>query len=222
MEYYNKPIGDVLKELGTSEERGLSTSEVNARLEKYGRNEIKEEKGISVFKLMAEQFKSFIVLILIIAVAISLAIAHYFDAAVIGVILVINAVLGFVQEYKAEKSIAALKKLASLKAVVVREGVEHEIDARELVPGDIVLIETGEKIPADCRLLEIVNLETQEAVLTGESLPVKKEIKVFKHLCKECNKSLVKRKSKHGFFWACSGYPDCKTIYKNNKNKPQF
>ncbi|MBW2993016.1 calcium-translocating P-type ATPase, SERCA-type, partial [Candidatus Woesearchaeota archaeon] len=92
----------------------------------------------------------------------------------------INAILGFVQEYRAEKSIEALKKLASLKAVVVREGVEHEINARELVPGDIIMIETGEKIPADCRLLDIVNLETQEAVLTGESLPVKKEIKVLR------------------------------------------
>ncbi len=178
MEYYNKPIGDVLKELKT-EERGLSTDEAKERLLKYGHNEIKEEKPISVFMIFIHQFKSFIIAILLIALIISLVISHYLDAIVIGVILVLNAVLGFVQEYKAEKSIEALKKMASLKAIVVRDGIEHEIEARNLVPGDIIILETGEKVPADARLLDIVNLQTQESVLTGESVPVEKQVKVL-------------------------------------------
>jgi len=178
MEYYNKPIGDVLKELKT-EEKGLSTEEAKERLLKYGHNEIREEKPISVFMIFIHQFKSFIIAILVIALVISLVISHYLDAIVIGVILVLNAVLGFVQEYKAEKSIEALKKMVSLKAVVVRDSIEHEIDARELVPGDIIILETGEKIPADARLLDIVNLQTQEAVLTGESVPIEKQVKVL-------------------------------------------
>ena len=175
MKHYARSVEETVKNLGTSAEKGLTEQEVRARLEKYGKNEIKEEKPVSAFQMFINQFRSFIVIILVIAVIISVVIVHYLDAAVIAVILVINAVLGFVQEYKAEKSIEALKKMASLRAVVIRNGKEQKIDAKELVPGDVIVLETGEKIPADARLIKIVNLETQEAALTGESVPEPKE-----------------------------------------------
>jgi len=174
MRYHAQSYKEVLQDLHSSE-TGLSKEEAALRLQKYGLNEIKEEKRVSPVKIFLSQFKSFIVGILIIAVLISLFVHEYIDAAVIGAILILNAIMGFVQEYKAEKSIEALKKMASLKAVVLRDGKEQQIDAKELVPGDIILLETGEKIPADSRMIEVINLQTQEAALTGESLPVKKE-----------------------------------------------
>ncbi|MBD3354696.1 calcium-translocating P-type ATPase, SERCA-type [Candidatus Woesearchaeota archaeon] len=183
--YYDKEIKEVLKELDTEEE-GLSSSEAKKRLEKYGRNKLKEEKGISGFKIFIEQFKSPLIWVLIAAMLISIAVAFIekenglrvkdlTDAIVIFVILVLNAVLGFIQEYKAEKAIEELKKLASLKATVLRDGKEKDVDAEELVPGDVVLIETGDRIPADARIIEEHEMETQEAALTGESTPVAKE-----------------------------------------------
>ena len=175
---HNKQIEEVFKELKTSEE-GLSEKEEGARLKKYGPNEITQAKKISPIKIFIEQFHSFVIYILIAALIISLFLGETVDAIVIGVIVVLNAVFGFIQEYKAEKSIEALKKLASLKATVLRDGKEKEIDAKLLVPGDIIVLETGDKIPADSRLIKIVELQTQEASLTGESLPVKKELKVL-------------------------------------------
>jgi len=179
VKYHSKTIDETVTNLDSSIEKGLTTSQVNERLIKYGKNEIKEEIHTTALQIFINQFKSFIVMILIIAVIISAVIHHYVDAAVIGVILILNTVLGFIQEYKAEKSIEALKKMASLKAVVIRDGKEQKIDAKELVPGDIIVLETGEKIPADARLIKIVNLEAQEAALTGESLPEAKEEKIF-------------------------------------------
>ncbi|MBW2992250.1 calcium-translocating P-type ATPase, SERCA-type [Candidatus Woesearchaeota archaeon] len=173
--YHSKSPEDVLRLLNTTK-KGLSDTEIENRLIKYGKNEIKHEEKINPVKLFLEQFKSFIVGILLAAVIISLVIGEHLDAAVIGIILILNAILGFIQEYKAEKSIEALKKLTSLKAVVIRKGEKKKIDASEIVPGDILVLETGEKIPADARLLETINLETQEAALTGESVPVKKII----------------------------------------------
>jgi len=179
MKYHAQTKQEVLKGLHSSE-KGLTNEEVELRIKKSGLNEIREGKKISPIKIFLSQFKSFIVGILLIAVIISLAINEYIDAAVIAVILILNATMGFVQEYKAEKSIEALKKMASLKAIVIRDGKEKQIDAKELVPGDIIILETGEKIPADARLLEIINLQTQEAALTGESLPIKKEERIIR------------------------------------------
>jgi Ca2+-transporting ATPase len=173
MDFYNKKLDFVFSELGSTT-RGLSSSQVSDNLKKYGPNEIKNKKEISPLQIFLEQFKSFIIWILIFAAVISAVIGEWIDAAAIAVILIVNAVLGFVQEYKAEKAIEALKKLASLKAVVLRDGIEKEIDATELVPGDIVILVEGEKVPADCRLFEIASLQTQEASLTGESTPVEK------------------------------------------------
>ncbi len=176
--FYNESAEKIIESLKTKKQ-GLSTKEAALRLRRYGPNEIKAEKKIHPFTIFLKQFKSFIVYILITAIVVSALIGEYLDAGVIFAILILNAVFGFIQEYKAEKSIEALKKLASFKAKVIRDGKTEEIDAVNIVPGDIILIEVGDKIPADARLLEISNLQTLESALTGESLPVKKEVEAL-------------------------------------------
>lgn len=176
--WHDKKEQEIFKVLKTSKD-GLGEKEAEKRLQEYGYNEIKDAKKISAVKIFLEQFHSFVIYILIVALVISIFIGENADAIVIGVIVVLNAIFGFVQEYKAEKSIEALKKLASLKATVIRDGKEKEIEAKLLVPGDIIKLEIGDKIPADSRIFELINLQTQEAALTGESLPVKKELKVL-------------------------------------------
>lgn len=170
---YTKTIHQLFQELRTSE-KGLSKTEAHLRLQKYGPNQLIEKKKINPFIIFLRQFRSIVVYILIGAVIISIVLGEYIDSMVIISILIFNAIFGFLQEYKAEKSIEALKKLASLKAKVIRENQIHEIDAKELVPGDILLLEEGDKIPADARIIEIVHLKTQEASLTGESNSVEK------------------------------------------------
>ncbi|TKJ17847.1 ATPase [Candidatus Woesearchaeota archaeon B3_Woes] len=177
-DYHTKSIEETLKNLETKD-KGLTQEEANKRLIRYGPNEIKDTEQISPLNIFISQFKSFLVAILFIAVIVSLIIDHKIDAFVIAIILILNAILGFVQEYKAEKSIQALKKLASQQSVVLRDGKEKKINSTELVPGDIIILETGEKIPADSRLIESINLHTQEASLTGESTPVTKDIKTL-------------------------------------------
>jgi len=167
-----------LRELGTSD-KGLLESEASERIKKYGPNEIKEGKKISPWQIFFNQFKSTVIWILIIAIVISAFLKEYIDAIVVLVIIILIAVLGFVQEYRAERAIEALKKLASLKATVLRDNQKKEIDSRELVPGDIIILETGDKVPADARLIEVFNLQAQEAALTGESQPVKKHIDIL-------------------------------------------
>ncbi len=178
MHYHALNISDVFKALNSSR-KGLTEAEAKARLEKYGLNEIKEKKPISAFKIFLSQFASPIIWILLGAIIISLIIKEQTDAVVIAAIVILNAVFGFVQEFKAGKAIEALKRMAGLKATVIRDGEEKEIRAEELVPGDILVLETGDKIAADARLIESVNLQTQEAALTGESLPVKKELTIL-------------------------------------------
>ncbi|MFQ5648043.1 MAG: calcium-translocating P-type ATPase, SERCA-type, partial [Candidatus Aenigmatarchaeota archaeon] len=164
----------VLKELETTKD-GLSKEEAGKRLEKFGPNQLARKKRIRPFVILARQFKSFLIAILFVAVLISFAIGHLTDALVILAILIANAVLGFVQEYRAEKALKALKKLAVPKAIVVRGGRQHEIPAEELVPGDIIILEQGGKVPADARLLEETKaLKIDESMLTGESVPVEK------------------------------------------------
>ena len=175
---HDKKIDDIFRELKTNKE-GLTDAEANERLKKYGYNEIKREKKISPIKILLQQFNNVLIYILIAAVIVSIFLNEKEDAIIIGIIVIVNAIIGFRIEYKAEKSIEALKKLASLKATVIRDGHEKDIDSKLLVPGDIVKLETGDKIPADSRLIEIVELKTQEASLTGESSPVKKELKTL-------------------------------------------
>lgn len=163
-----------LKDLASDEHLGLMEGEVKRRLEKYGFNELKKEEKTSPLTFFFNQFKNILILILLAAIALSALVGEVVDAAIIAVIVVFCAVLGFVQEYRAERALDALKKMLSPTIRVLRGGKEEEIPSTELVPGDILLLEAGDRIPADARLLEAHSLKCDEAPLTGESLPVTK------------------------------------------------
>ncbi len=163
----------VVKEL-ESRESGLSAHEAAERLKKYGPNKLMEEKKRSAVSIFLAQFKSFLIVLLILATVLSAAIGNFLDAAAIAVILFLNAILGFWQEFKAEKSLQALKKYAAQKSIVLRNGEKTEVLSEEIVPGDIVILEEGMRIPADIRLLESYSLHIDESALTGESTPVEK------------------------------------------------
>jgi len=165
----------LLEKLSTSAQQGLSSQEARQRLASFGKNELEEKKGRSPFKIFLSQFNDFMIWILIAAAFISgVIVREITDAIVILIILVINSVLGFVQEYRAEKALQALKELASPTAKVIRDGQELQVNSNLLVPGDIVKLTAGDLVPADCRVLEQVNLQTNEAPITGESMPVDK------------------------------------------------
>ncbi len=155
---------------------GLSSQEAARLLSQYGKNEITSGKKIRPLEIFLSQFKSFLILILFFAAGLAFLAGERIDTIFILIIILLNAIFGFIQEYKAEKAIAALKNLVVTKVRVIRDGKEIEIDATELVPGDIFIIGEGQKIPADAKLLEAVNLEVNEASLTGESIPVAKEV----------------------------------------------
>jgi len=159
-------------------EKGLSAEEAERRLREFGPNELVERKRITPLQIFLGQFKDIFVIMLLIAIIISFGIGDVPEAFTIVAIVVLNAVVGFVQEYRSEKAMEAMKKLTAPKARILRGGKEMMIAAREVVPGDIVLLEAGDRIPADGRLLDVVDLKTDEAVLTGESTPVEKEIGV--------------------------------------------
>lgn len=178
--WHKLDIKEVYAKLSTSES-GLSDKEAQLRLERYGYNELKEKKKVTSLQLFINQFKNFLIFILIIAMLVSLFLGEIIDAAAIGTILMLNAFFGFYQERKAEHALEALKKIAAPKAKVVRAGQTRFLPARELVPGDVILLETGDKVPADARIFEELNLKIDEAVLTGESVAVKKtSVKVSK------------------------------------------
>jgi Ca2+-transporting ATPase len=164
----------VLRELNTDPHKGLTEDEVKKRLEKYGYNELKKEEGISPLTLLINQFKNVLIIILLIATVLSALVGETFDAALILVIVAFCAVLGFIQEYRAERALEALKKMLSPTITALRGGKEEEVPSKELVPGDILLLEAGDKIPADARLIENHSLRCDEAPLTGESVPVGK------------------------------------------------
>jgi Ca2+-transporting ATPase len=153
---------------------GLTTVEASGRMEQYGQNQLIEATRPGFLKLLLEQFNDFIVMLLIVAALISALLGEWIDASAILTIVVLNAVLGLVQEHRADEALAALQKMAAPDAHVLRDGKRITIQARELVPGDIVYLEAGNHVPADLRLLEAVNLQIEEAALTGESLPVHK------------------------------------------------
>lgn len=176
--YHDEAADAVLKTLDTSE-TGLSSGEAENRLKKYGKNELKEEEKTSVFKLLFSQFKSFLILILIVAALVSAFLGEIVDALVILFTVFLAGVLGFVQEYRAEESIKLLKSLTSPEALVVRDGKEVKVPSSLLVPGDILILQAGDRIPADARLLEAQSLKIDESSLTGESVPVEKSIKIL-------------------------------------------
>lgn len=173
--YYDESVSDVFARLQSSQQ-GLSHEDARNRLIKEGPNELVHKKGDSKLKIFFRQFNNFLIYILIFATLVSAYLGEWVDAIAILVILLFNAVFGFVQEYNAEKSIDALRKMAGLKALVIRNGKETHIDVKELVPGDVIVLATGDKIPADARLIESVQLKTQESTLTGESSGVEKII----------------------------------------------
>jgi len=177
-DWYKESIADVVNLLESNTENGLSKDIVASRLEKVGLNELVEKGTKSPWKILLEQFTETMVLVLVAAAAISFLLHEYLDAFVILIILILNAILGFVQEYKAEKAIAALKEMSVPSVLVKRDGRVQEVPAKELVPGDIVIFETGNVVPADCRLIESINLRVQESALTGESEPVSKSSKI--------------------------------------------
>ncbi|MCL5046421.1 MAG: HAD-IC family P-type ATPase, partial [Actinobacteria bacterium] len=170
---------EVLDRLETNETNGLKTHDAEARLSRHGHNQLAGFKKFSLIKLFAEQFQDFMVLVLLGATAISYFLGEIGDAITIVAIVLLNAVLGFVQEFRAEKSLDALKKLAAPTAKVIRDGEETEIPATDVVPGDILYLEPGDRVPADARLISVVSLEVEEAALTGESLPVRKRTSVI-------------------------------------------
>ena len=187
--FYSKSLDEVMHDLDVTHE-GLTSQEAQQRLEKYGYNELVAKKRKSALSMFLGEFKDIFILLLIAAVIFSAAIGYYdvitgaaegfmeamADAIIIGAIVILVAVLGFVQEYRAEKAIEAMKKLAAPKARVVRNGEEVIVPAKEIVPGDILALESGDHVPADARIIEAIELKTSEAVLTGESASVNKDV----------------------------------------------
>ena len=173
--WHTQTIEQTFAEL-KSQLSGLSTAEVTERALQYGANEIQAAKRISPWEILLEQFKNILILILLGATAISLFLGHGIESIAIAVIVLFAVLLGFIQEYRAERAIEALKQMAAPTASVLRDGTEVKIPARELVPGDVILLHTGDRMPADARLLESINLQIEEAALTGESVAVEKHV----------------------------------------------
>ena len=171
----NQNIKDILKKLDATKE-GLSTKEAEKRLATYGYNELPETKKESNFKKFINQFKNNLIVVLLIAGILSVAIGNLKDSAVIFLVIIVNGVMGFLQEYRADKAIEVLKAMVQSKVIVIRDGAKKEIPSRELVPGDIITIEDGDKLSATVRLIESINLQIDESSLTGESFPVSKSV----------------------------------------------
>ena len=173
--WHTLAVGEAVDLLGADLSRGMTDGQAANRLERYGRNELEEAPRPGFWKNLVDQFNNFIVIVLIVASAVSAVLGDYFEAAAIMAIVVLNAALGVIQERRAEQALAALRKLAAPDAFVIRDGHRQRIPARDLVPGDVVLLESGNFIPADLRLVEAVNLRIDESTLTGESRAVSKE-----------------------------------------------
>ena len=174
--WYQKSIDETLKQFNIEADIGLSQKDIPNLREKYGLNELVEKKKTSILEMFIDQFKDYMIAILIIASILSFFIGEPVDAIVIISIVIINAFIGVFQEYKANQALEALKKMASPNAHVIRDGEISVIPSRELLPGDVVLLKTGDYVPADVRIIESVNLQIDEAALTGESVPVDKEV----------------------------------------------
>ena len=179
-DWYRVSSEDVVRQLESDTKLGLTDQQVQARLQRYGLNELVDAGGRGPGEILIEQFSGAMVIMLIVAAIVSAFLHEYTDAVVILAIVLLNAALGFVQEYRAEKALAALKKMALPTVRVRRDGSIREVSSLKLVPGDIVLMEVGNYVPADCRLMDSVNLRVQEAALTGESEAVSKHARTLK------------------------------------------
>jgi len=172
--WYEKSGNEVIKELNSNLENGLNSTEVSKRISKYGYNKLAEKKKKSTIVKFLQQLKDVLIYVLIVAAVISIALREYSDAVIIMIVVIANAVIGLMQEQRAEQAMDALKKLSSPKAYIKREGKILEIPSEEIVPGDIVILDAGRYIPCDIRILESANLKIEESALTGESIPVDK------------------------------------------------
>lgn len=173
--FEQKSVHDTLAQVQSNQDNGLSEREVQERLQKYGKNELVEGRHKTILEAFLEQLNDPLIFVLFVAVIISMLLHEVSDALIIVSVIMVNAVVGVIQEGKAQKALDSLKRLASPKAVVKREGKQREIPAEELVVGDIVCLDAGRQIPADLRLLETAGLKVEESALTGESLPIQKE-----------------------------------------------
>ena len=180
-EWFSKEVEETKKELQTDLENGLTSEQVESKQKEYGLNELKAKKKKTLFQKFLEQFKDFTIIVLIVAAIVSGIVGvsegeGVTDTIIILIVVVLNAVIGVAQESKAEKSLEALQKLSDHASKVIRNGKLEVIPSKQLVPGDIVVLETGDYIPADLRIIEAVNLKSQESALTGESVPVEKQV----------------------------------------------
>ena len=175
--FYNQKIENVAQELSTSTSQGLQTSQISALRAKYGTNSLASKKKTSIWQRFLAQFKDFMIIVLIVAALLSGFVAQeWTDAAIIMIVVILNAVLGVFQETRSEEAINALKKMATPNAHVRRDGQIVEIPSPELLPGDVVLLEAGDVVPADLRLTVTKSLKIEESALTGESVPVDKNV----------------------------------------------
>lgn len=182
MTFHSESLENVLKELSSDREKGLSAAQVEEKRKTFGENRLREKKKKTNWQRFGEQFKDAMILILLAAAAVSFVIAcvegeprEFLEPALILLIVILNAVMGVVQESKAEKALDALKNMSAPHARVIRDGMEQVIDAAELVPGDVIRLEAGDFVPADARLLHSVSLKSEESALTGESVPSEKD-----------------------------------------------
>ncbi|WP_294359324.1 HAD-IC family P-type ATPase, partial [uncultured Clostridium sp.] len=173
--FYNKSKNEVLQTLASNEKLGLSKEESLERLDKYGKNVLESSEKKSMIKAFLYQFKDFMIYILIAAAIISGFLGEITDAIIIILVILLNAIIGVIQESKAEQSLEALKELSTPKALVKRDGTIYEISSDDIVIGDIIILDAGRYVPCDIRLLEDVNLKIDESALTGESEPVTKD-----------------------------------------------
>ncbi|MDD3473181.1 MAG: HAD-IC family P-type ATPase, partial [Syntrophaceae bacterium] len=173
MDWYKLTVGETFEKLGAPE-GGLSRDEAEKRLERFGLNRLPEGEGISRLKILLHQFANPLIYMLIVAGVVTVLLQEFKDTAMIFGIIILNAIIGYFQEFKAEESVRALKKIMVDRARVMRDGQETQIESETLVPGDIVLLESGNRVPADLRLIKTIEFKTDESILTGESLPVEK------------------------------------------------
>jgi Ca2+-transporting ATPase len=179
MRWYQDDTNEIFEKLKSSDS-GINGCNAKERLQSYGPNKLCEEEKISRLEILLHQFTSPLIYILLVAAFITALLHEYIDTGVIMVVVILNAVIGYIQEFRAERSMRALRKMVVPKARVLRNGKEMDVNSEELVPGDIVLLSSGSKVPADLRLIKTVELKIDEAILTGESMPAEKNSEAIK------------------------------------------